>query len=296
MFDLPPECTSDGVILNVYCVNACAAAYACPAGMPVYGPSAPSAFLRLRTHDHLRISWNPIVIGDVVLVESDMSRTKPVVRKAAGTFHNATFLFTNEDRKISIQEARNNATDLATEIGVTWSGSGLHNLLKCALPYAANAQRVMRGGPRCWLIDTGAGYDLLSRSEAGEFCIRYAVKTPRAITLRTASGITNTTEYLPIQVSPLGEVAKPLLLESTPAVLSVGYRCMKKGYSFWWPAGQAPYLILLNGKRIELRVDDFVPFFDCQDPYATLASAGLTQDVGDGHCRQSVDICDLPGC
>ena len=52
----------------------------------------------------------------------------------------------------------------------------------------------------------------------------------------------------------------PLLLESSPPVLSVGKRCMEEGYSFHWPSGHNPYLISPDGKRHDLEVDNVVPY------------------------------------
>ena len=35
---------------------------------------------------------------------------------------------------------------------------------------------------------------------------------------------------------------------------------MLEGYSFYWPAGTSPYLIDPNGQKIDLEVDNYVPF------------------------------------
>ena len=35
---------------------------------------------------------------------------------------------------------------------------------------------------------------------------------------------------------------------------------MKHGYSFHWPAYRNPYMLCPNGKRIDLEVDDFIPY------------------------------------
>ena len=49
-------------------------------------------------------------------------------------------------------------------------------------------------------------------------------------------------------------------MESCPAVLSVGRRCVDFGYSFHWPAGGAPYLVRPDGARVELEVEGYVPY------------------------------------
>ena len=35
---------------------------------------------------------------------------------------------------------------------------------------------------------------------------------------------------------------------------------MIEGYSFYWPAGNSPYLVDPTGQRIDLEVDNYVPF------------------------------------
>ena len=54
----------------------------------------------------------------------------------------------------------------------------------------------------------------------------------------------------------------PYILEETPAVLSVGVRCMEQGYSFVWPADGRPYFIRPDMGVIELNVDGRVPVID----------------------------------
>ena len=54
----------------------------------------------------------------------------------------------------------------------------------------------------------------------------------------------------------------PYILGETPAVLSVGVRCMEQGYSFVWPADSKPYFIRPDHKVIELNVDGRVPVTD----------------------------------
>ena len=77
-----------------------------------------------------------------------------------------------------------------------------------------------------------------------------------------------------IQVGTLADVVKPLLLKSTPALLSVGKRCMEEGYSFIWRAGKTPYLVDRSGVTHPLQVKDNVPYLlDGPEQYATRQSA-----------------------
>ena len=87
-----------------------------------------------------------------------------------------------------------------------------------------------------WLVDSGCWHDLLSRNEVPERgeCIRKA-KIP--ITFDTANGSTRTTEVADIYVKELNAEISPYVLENTPAVISIGYRCVELGYSFFLPRG-----------------------------------------------------------
>ena len=49
-------------------------------------------------------------------------------------------------------------------------------------------------------------------------------------------------------------------MASTPAVLSIGRRCMDYGYEFRWPAGKLPYFITPSGVKVTLVVEDYVPY------------------------------------
>ena len=88
-------------------------------------------------------------------------------------------------------------------------------------------------------------------------CIR---DSPYRVQLNTANGETIADQCLPMQVAPLGETVKPLVLENTPAVLSIGRRCMIDGYSFHWPKFKKPHLISPNGYKIVLEIENFVPY------------------------------------
>ncbi len=48
----------------------------------------------------------------------------------------------------------------------------------------------------------------------------------------TANGEVQATQIAPMQIEALCENIEPLVLESTPDVLSVGRRCQKDGYRF----------------------------------------------------------------
>ena len=93
-----------------------------------------------------------------------------------------------------------------------------------------------------FIMDTGCGYDLISRRKAKELDLDVLEGDDRMVFL-TANGITETREVAKYSVDSFQEEAKPFVLEQAPAVLSVGMRCMKLGYTFVWPPNGQPFMI-----------------------------------------------------
>ncbi len=80
-----------------------------------------------------------------------------------------------------------------------------------------------------WLVDTGSPFDLIGRDELTDAFIGERVRKIEGQALLTANGEIVAREVVDIAVKELRETASPLLLDSTPAVLSVGLRCMELG-------------------------------------------------------------------
>ena len=80
-------------------------------------------------------------------------------------------------------------------------------------------------------------------------------KLPQSITLNTTGGESKALGSVRIACPKLrGGIFHALVMPETPCVISVGERCMDHGFSFFWPAGQRPYLLLPNGQRVDLAV------------------------------------------
>ena len=60
----------------------------------------------------------------------------------------------------------------------------------------------------------------------------------------------------------MGGRITPYLLSDTPAVLSIGRRCMEEGYACIWKANEAPYLESPTGACISLRLERNIPYLD----------------------------------
>ena len=74
----------------------------------------------------------------------------------------------------------------------------------------------------------------------------------------TANGEVQTRKEEIVYVKQLDLFVKVMLLEETPAILSLGELCEDHGFSYHWIGGQKPDLIR-NGKRIDYNVPFVVP-------------------------------------
>ena len=79
-----------------------------------------------------------------------------------------------------------------------------------------------------WLMDTGSGLDLVSKSDVRNMK-HMVVASENPVMLATANGVTTVDEEIALRVEALDETIKPFVLESTPSVLTVGWRCMELG-------------------------------------------------------------------
>jgi hypothetical protein len=111
---------------------------------------------------------------------------------------------------------------------------------------------------------------------------KYIEPAPEEIMLLTANGPATVEEIVGVQVGPLRENIDALLLDSTPAVLSVGRRCMVDGYRFVWPPKETPYFIDPDGRRIDMEVDGFVPYIVERRPAAPILKTPACSTVSDG--------------
>lgn len=77
----------------------------------------------------------------------------------------------------------------------------------------------------------------------------------------TANGLTDSNEITVMEHEGLGQ-CKLHVLNQTLAVLSIGSRCSKEGYSFIWPEGEdmKPAMINDEGVCTFLEVDGDIPY------------------------------------
>ena len=110
-----------------------------------------------------------------------------------------------------------------------------------------------------WFADTGSAQDLITDSE---FPDEYGYMSNDPVRLITANGESSSLKQGKVYIPSPGKDVDPYLVESTPAVLSVGMRCVDDGYDFVWRGSkkQDPYFLKPNGERIYLKVNDYVPY------------------------------------
>ena len=115
-----------------------------------------------------------------------------------------------------------------------------------------------------WILDTGSGHDLVDEKQVSSISSIHYRKANA--TLQTAGGKVHVEWEVPMQVEELDEDIVPLVLKSTPAVLSLGKRCMQDGYAFEWLPHKTPTLTTPSGRRIDLVVEGNVPYLASVSP------------------------------
>ncbi len=77
--------------------------------------------------------------------------------------------------------------------------------------------------------------------------------------LLTANGKTRVDRKTRMHLKVLRRKIDPLIMQSSPPVLSLGKRCMHEGFSFWWEAGHLPILYAPDGRETEPYLQNLVP-------------------------------------
>ena len=79
-----------------------------------------------------------------------------------------------------------------------------------------------------WLIDSGCGSDLVDAKSVAHLGDRVE-ELPEKPRLLTANGITEVSHDIPLWVSPMGVVRRPLVMNNSPDVLSMGKFVSRRG-------------------------------------------------------------------
>ena len=111
-----------------------------------------------------------------------------------------------------------------------------------------------------FIMDTGCGHDLISQRKVKELGLETFLDND-GMTFMTANGLTDSNEITVMDHEGLGQ-CKLHVLNQTPAVLSIGSRCSKEGYSFIWPEGEDMKPAMINDESVctFLEVDGDIPY------------------------------------
>ena len=110
-----------------------------------------------------------------------------------------------------------------------------------------------------WIWDTGSGVDICGQEHIPADG-KGVVQSTTEVIFHTANGTVEAGPMYPGKLLPLSEAIAPYILESTPPLLSVGKRCMKKGYGFFWFPWKVPFVITPNNEIFVLEVIDNIPY------------------------------------
>ena len=129
----------------------------------------------------------------------------------------------------------------------------------CARAAAATSKGPILSKITTWLMDTGSAIDLVSVKDVDPMK-HLIVSSGKPLQLWTANGLSWVNDEIAFKEHALGQTIKPYVVQSSPAVLSIGWRCLELGYSFYWQANQMPILVCPDGDVIHLEVNDYVPY------------------------------------
>ena len=114
---------------------------------------------------------------------------------------------------------------------------------------------------KSWLMDSGASEDLICRKSI-RAANRAFVKACDPITLDTANGELVADNRIDLYAGVLGERIAPLVLDSTPDVMSLGRRVEDQGFIWHWEPGDCHLIHPATKERIALRVENYCPYLD----------------------------------
>ena len=108
-------------------------------------------------------------------------------------------------------------------------------------------------------MDSGASMQMVSKKDLNSAELETMRITRSPTTVMTANGEVQTREEATENVKELDLFVTVMLLEETPAVLSLGKLCEGHGCNYHWTNGQNPHLTQ-NGKTISCNLWKYVPF------------------------------------
>ena len=144
-----------------------------------------------------------------------------------------------------------------------------------------------RAGGKKFVVDSGACMHMVSKRDLNSAELETMRTSRSPTTVMTANGEVQTREAT-VHVKELDLFMTVMLLEETPAVLSLGKLCEKRGYTYHWTSGQKPH-ITKNDKRIDCNVSNYVPFV--VPGLSTSSSTSSSPDSSSSSSQDSSHLC-----
>ena len=111
---------------------------------------------------------------------------------------------------------------------------------------------------RGFVVDSRASIHVVSKKDLNSAELETMRTSRSPTTVMMATGDVQTREEATVYVKELDLFVTVMLLEETPAVLSVRKLCEDHGFSYHWTSGQKTHLTK-KGKRIDCNVSNYVP-------------------------------------
>ena len=131
-----------------------------------------------------------------------------------------------------------------------------------ALPGHMPSQQRNASAEIAWIADTGSAQDLVCSKMIPDDVVYHF---PEPLELITANGSQSADQQASVHIDCIDKEVHPYVLPDTPAVISVGMRCIQDGWDFVWKSFSRPYFKKKDGTKIKLEVKDFVPYLPSRD-------------------------------
>ena len=137
-----------------------------------------------------------------------------------------------------------------------------------ALPGHMPSQQRNATAEIAWIADTGSAQDLVCSKMIPEDVVYHSHEP---LELITANGSQSADQQASVHIDCIDKEVHPYVLPDTPAVISVGMRCIQDGWDFVWKSFSRPYFRKKDGTKIKLEVKDYVPYLPSRDGHVPAA-------------------------
>ena len=151
-----------------------------------------------------------------------------------------------------------------------------------ALPGHMPSQQRNASAEIAWIADTGSAQDLVCSKMIPEDVVYHSHEP---LELITANGSQSADQQASVHIDCIDKEVHPYVLPDTPAVISLGMRCIQDGWDFVWKSFSRAYFKKSDGSKIKLEAKDYVPYLPSRDgqvPAAVRISFSWDSAAGNG--------------